>query len=65
MWPVVLPCTRRSGFPAMAAVAVAVVAACNSSAAHVTLSPLGGMCGRPVGANLVKVTAYAASGEHS
>jgi len=46
-------------------VAVAVVAACNGSAAHVTLSPLGGMCGRPMGANLIKVTAYAASGEHS
>jgi len=63
MWPVVLPCTRWPGFPAMAFAAVAV--ACGTSAAHVTISPLGGMCARPMGANLVKVTSYAASGEHN
>jgi len=65
MWLVVLPCTRWPGFTATAVAACAVVAACGNSAAHVTLSPLGGMCARPMGANLVKVTAYAASGEHS
>ncbi|HEX2686733.1 MAG TPA: hypothetical protein VHN14_08945 [Kofleriaceae bacterium] len=42
-----------------------IAAACHDPVAHVRLTPLGGACGRPVGANLVKVTAYAASGEHS
>jgi hypothetical protein len=49
----------------MALAAVACGAACGDRPAHVTLVPLGGACGRPVGANLVKVTAYAASGERS
>jgi len=49
----------------MALAAVACGAACGDRAAHVTLVPLGGACARPVGANLVKVTAYAASGERS
>jgi hypothetical protein len=42
-----------------------IAAACGDPAAHVSLVPLGGACGRPVGANLVRVTAYAASGERS
>jgi hypothetical protein len=63
MASVIVSRTRRSGFPAI--VLAAAAAACGDPAAHVRLVPLGGACGRPVGANLVKVTAYAASGEHS
>jgi hypothetical protein len=44
---------------------VAIAAACGDPAARVKLVPLGGACGRPPGANLVKVTAYAASGERT
>jgi hypothetical protein len=45
--------------------AAALALACGDPAAHVHLVPLGGNCGRPLGANQVKVTAYAASGERS
>jgi len=45
--------------------ALAAVSAACGDAAHVKLTPLGGACGQPMGANLVKVTAYAASGERS
>lgn len=62
MRSVVLPRTRRLGF---SAIALAVVSAACGDAAHVKLTPLGGACGQPMGANLVKVTAYATSGEHS
>jgi hypothetical protein len=54
---------RRARLPAM--VFAALATACGDPAAHVTLTPLGGACGQPMGANLVKVTAYTASGEHS
>lgn len=50
---------------ALALALAAIAAGCGDPAARVTLVPLGGACGRPDGANLVKVTAYAASGEHS
>jgi hypothetical protein len=67
MWSVLVSCTRRPtrrpGFPA---IAVALIAAgCGDPAARVTLVALGGACGRPAEANLVKVTAFAASGERS
>ena len=62
MRSVVLSRTRRPGFPAIALVAIA---ACGEPSARVRLVPLGGACGQPVGGNLVKVTAYAASGERS
>jgi len=52
--------TRRLGIPAMV-----VAAACSDPAAQVTLAPLGGPCARPAGANLIKITAYTASGERS
>jgi hypothetical protein len=44
---------------------VAALAACSDPAARVTLVPIGGACGHPEGASLVKVTAYATSGERS
>lgn len=66
MWSVVVSpshrLTRRSGLPAI--VLAALAAGCGDPAAQVRLSPLGG-CARPVDGALVKVTSYAASGEHS
>ena len=60
MWSVVVSRTRRLGIPA-----VVLFAACGEPAAQVTIAPTGGACGKPVGANLVKVTAYGARGERS
>lgn len=65
MQAVIASRTRWPGLRVMALAAAACGAGCGDPAAHVTLVPLGGACGRPVGANLVKVTAYAASGERS
>jgi hypothetical protein len=61
MWSVALPRMRRSGLSAMV---VAALAGCGDPPAQVRLTPLGG-CARPVGGNLVKVTAYATTGERS
>ena len=67
MWSVIVSFAHRPGFPAMvlAAAAAACSAGCGEPPAHVRLVPLGGACGQPMGANLVKVTAYATSGERS
>jgi hypothetical protein len=46
-------------------IVAALAAACGDPAARVHLVPLGGDCARPGGATVVKVTAYAASGETS
>lgn len=62
MRSVVLPRTRRS---VLAMIAAALATGCGEPAARVRLVPRGGDCGRPVGGNAVKVTAYTASGEHS
>ena len=62
MRSVVSPCTRS----ALALVAVAALGAgCGDPAARVQLAPLGGNCARPADGNLVKVTAYTPSGDHS
>jgi len=69
MWPVLVSCTRRRSVtrrlrcPVIAVAAIA--AACGEPAARVSLVPLGGPCARPEGGILVRVTAYAASGERS
>ena len=55
----------RPSWLAAAIGAAALAGACSDPAARVTLRPLGGACGQPMGANQVKVTAYTASGEHS
>jgi hypothetical protein len=60
MGSVVVSRTRRLGIPAMVW-----VAACGDPAAQVTIVPIGGACGKPTGANLVKVIAYGAHGERS
>ena len=60
MCSVVVSRTRRLGIPAMIW-----LAACGEPAAQVTIAPIGGACGKPMGANLVKVTAYGAHGERS
>lgn len=62
MRAVVLLCMRRSG---LAVVAAALAAACGDPAARVRVTPLGGNCARPAAGNLVKVTAYSPSGDHS
>lgn len=62
MRSVVLSRTRWSGFGAMI---LAALAGCGEPAPRVRLSPLGGACSRPVGGNLVKVTAYTANGDHA
>ena len=38
---------------------------CSDPPAHVRLAPLGGLCARPAGGNLVRVTAYTANGERT
>ena len=64
MRSVVFPCTRSA--PAFAVLgALAALAGCGDPAARVQLVPLGGNCARPDGGNLVKVTAYTPSGDHS
>jgi len=56
--------SRMRRLPALAAAAVVVVAgACSDPAAHVTLVPHGGPCGRPDGIAFVQVTAYTPHGE--
>ena len=62
MRSVVLSCTRRLWAPAIGYVALA---ACSDPAARVTLVPLGGLCGQPLGANQVRITAFTATGDRS
>ena len=62
MCSVVLSCTRRFWAPALGYVALA---ACSDPAARVTLVPLGGPCGQPVGANQVRITAFTGTGDRS
>jgi hypothetical protein len=66
MGPVGPSGARRAWLPAMVFAAIAAASgACGDRAAHVKLTPLGGRCGQPDGANLVKVTAFTASGEQN
>jgi hypothetical protein len=44
---------------------VAIAIGCGDPAARVSLKPLGGLCAKPRGANVVRVTAFAASIERS
>jgi len=60
MWSVVLLRTRRA-----LAMVVAIAAGCGDPAAHVQVVALGGACARPAEGNLVKVTAFSPSGDHS
>jgi hypothetical protein len=60
MWSVVHLCMRRLGL-AM----VALATGCGDSAARIQVVALGGACARPAQGNLVKVTAYSPSGDHS
>ncbi|HEX8109303.1 MAG TPA: hypothetical protein VF516_16335, partial [Kofleriaceae bacterium] len=48
-----------------AAMVVALAAGCSDQAARVQLVPVGGDCGRPMGANQVKVTAYGPGGSRA
>src|SRR5215470_32747 len=60
MWSVVHLCMRR-----LAWTMVAVATGCGDSAARIQVVALGGACARPATGNLVKVTAYSPSGDHS
>lgn len=56
----------RTRWPAFRAVVVAAITVgCGEGPAHVRLSPRGGDCARPPTANLVRVTAFTASGERT
>ncbi len=44
---------------------MALAAGCGDRAARVRLEPVGGDCGRPMGVNQVKVTAYGPGGSHA
>jgi hypothetical protein len=49
----------------MLGLGVALAAGCGDRAAHVQLVPVGGECGRPMGANQVKLTAYGPGGSRT
>ncbi|MGH9886531.1 MAG: hypothetical protein ACREBE_13435, partial [bacterium] len=63
MWSVVLSRTRWPGLRAVVVAVLAACAGCGEDPARVGVAPVGGPCARPEGGNLVKVTAFTASGE--
>jgi hypothetical protein len=70
MRSVVLSRTRWPGCRAVVIAVIAVIAAfaaegCSDPPARVRLVALGGLCARPLGGNLVRVTAYTRAGERT
>jgi len=53
------------GIGVIGVIGIGGVAGCSDPPAHVRLAPLGGLCARPQGGNLVRVTAYTAAGERT